>query len=254
MTLLTLHGVHKDYGGPPVVQDVSFSVEPGETVAIIGPNGAGKTTLFSVMAGEHPATRGRVELFGRDVTRAGARRLAHSGVARTFQVARYFPTKTAGENTAIAAMAIRHRYRRPWALPPRAGDRVDAAIEAVGLAGKRDAVAGDLAQGDRKNLEIAMALVQEPRLLLLDEPTAGMGVEDLPRTTGVLRRLRADRSELALIITAHDMDLVFALADRVILMAGGRVALDGTPREVRDDPRTREIYLGDSHASGGATS
>jgi branched-chain amino acid transport system ATP-binding protein len=250
MSLLALHGVHKHYGGPPVVQDVTFAVAPGETVAIIGPNGAGKTTLFSVMAGEGIADQGRVELFGKDVTRHGARRLARTGVARTFQIARFFPTKTVEDNVTIAALAIAGRYRRPWAGVPRPGERVAAAIEAVGLAGLGTATAGSLSQGNRKNLEIAMALVQQPRLLLLDEPTAGMGAEDLPRTIEILKRLRQDRPELAIIITAHDMDVVFALAHRVILMANGRIALDGKPAEVRDAPQTREIYLGNSYAGG----
>ncbi|MFC0531460.1 ABC transporter ATP-binding protein [Phytohabitans kaempferiae] len=252
MSLLALHNVHKHYGGPPVVQDVTLTVDPGETVAIIGPNGAGKTTLFSVMAGERLANQGRVELFGKDVTRAGARRLAHAGVARTFQIARFFPSKTVEENVTIAAQTTRRRYRRFWAGVPRPDDDVGRAIDATGLTGLRPVLASTLSQGNRKNLEIAMALVQRPRLLLLDEPTAGMGVEDLPRTVAVLKDLRQSRPDLAIVITAHDMDVVFALADRVVLMANGRIALDGRPEEVRDAPQTREIYLGNSYGGGAA--
>jgi branched-chain amino acid transport system ATP-binding protein len=248
VSVLALHDVHKHYGGPPVVRGVSLSVGSGESLAIIGPNGAGKTTLFSVIAGEHPVSGGRVELFGRDVTRSGARRLAHAGLARTFQVARFFPTRTVEENVTIAALARARRYHRMWARVPRPDESVDAAIGAVGLDDRRAAVAGGLPQGDRKNLEIAMALAQRPRLLLLDEPTAGMGAEDLPRAMSVLEDLRRSRPDLTLVITAHDMDLVFALADRVVLMAGGRVALDGTPAHVRDAPQTREIYLGSSYS------
>jgi branched-chain amino acid transport system ATP-binding protein len=252
MSMLALYNVHKNYGGPPVVQDVNLSVEPGETVAIIGPNGAGKTTLFSVMAGERTANEGRVELFGKDVTRAGARRLAHAGVARTFQIARFFPTKTVEENIVIAAQAIRSRYRRFWVGVPQPDERAARALDAVGLADLRTAPASTLSQGNRKNLEIAMALVQEPKLLLLDEPTAGMGAEDIPQTISILKELRERRPELAIVITAHDMDVVFALADRVVLMANGRIALDGKPAEVRDAPETREIYLGNSYAGGAA--
>lgn len=252
MTVLALHNVHRHYGGPPVVQDVSLRVEESETVAIIGPNGAGKTTLFSVMAGEAAANSGRVELFGRDVTQSGAQRLTHAGVARTFQIARSFPTKSVEQNVLIASDALRRRYRHFWGASPRADAKVERAIEASGLTDHRAALAGSLSHGNRKNLEIAMALVQEPRLLLLDEPTAGMGSEDLPRTIAILTRLRDETPEQAIVITAHDMDVVFALADRVVLMANGRVALDGTPAEVRDSPQTREIYLGNSYAGGAA--
>jgi branched-chain amino acid transport system ATP-binding protein len=250
VSMLALYGVHKHYGGPPVVQDVNLAVEAGETVAIIGPNGAGKTTLFSVMAGERAANEGRVELFGNDVTRSTARRLAHAGVARTFQIARFFPSKTVEENVAIAFLAIRSRYRRFWAGAPSRDDRVNRALDAVGLTDLRAAPASSLSQGNRKNLEIAMALVQEPKLLLLDEPTAGMGAEDIPRTIAILKELRELRSDLGIVITAHDMDVVFALADRVVLMANGRIAMDGKPEEVRDAPQTREIYLGNSYAGG----
>lgn len=250
MSMLALHGVHKHYDGPPVVQDVNLSVDPGETVAIIGPNGAGKTTLFSVMAGEKTANQGRVELFGKDVTRAGARRLAHAGVARTFQIARFFPTKSVEENVVIASQAIRSGYRRFWAGTPRPNGGVDKALAAVGLADLRAMPASTLSQGNRKNLEIAMALVQEPKLLLLDEPTAGMGAEDIPQTIAILKELREVRPDLAIVVTAHDMDVVFALADRVVLMANGRIAMDGKPEEVRDAPQTREIYLGNSYAGG----
>ncbi|SCL20167.1 branched-chain amino acid transport system ATP-binding protein [Micromonospora pallida] len=252
MSLLALHGVHKHYGGPPVVQDVTLAVEPGETVAIIGPNGAGKTTLFSVMAGERLADLGRVELFGKDVTRAGARRLAHAGVARTFQIARFFPSRTVEENVTIALQSTHRRYRRFWAGAPRPDDRVGRAIDATGLTDLRWVLASALSQGNRKNLEIAMALVQQPKLLLLDEPTAGMGMEDLPRTISILKDLRQARPDLAIVITAHDMDVVFALADRVVLLANGRIAIDGKPEEVRDAPQTREIYLGNSYRGGSA--
>jgi branched-chain amino acid transport system ATP-binding protein len=250
MTALELRNVCKSYGGPPVVQDVDLSIDEGRTVAIIGPNGAGKTTLFGVMAGEHRATKGSLSVFGKDVTRAGAKRLAHLGVARTFQVARYFLEKTVEQNLLIARDAHAARYRNPLSRTPRSGDGITAALEAVGLEERRHQSSSTLSHGDRKSLEIAMALTQDPAVLLLDEPTAGMGAEDIPRTITLLKELRQGRPDLTIVITAHDMEVVFALADRVVLMANGRVALQGDPAAVRDDPLTREIYLGTSYDGG----
>lgn len=247
MIALELRNVHKHYGGPPVVQDVSLTVERGRTVAVIGPNGAGKTTLFGVMAGEHRATAGSLHVFGEDATRAGAKRLAHRGVVRTFQVARYFLEKTVEQNLVIARDARRGRYRNPLSRTPRPDETITAALDAVGLGERRHQPSSTLSHGDRKNLEIAMALTQHPAVLLLDEPTAGMGSEDIPRTIRLLKELRESRPELTVVITAHDMEVVFALADRVVLMAGGRIAIEGSPEAVRDDPLTREIYLGDSY-------
>ncbi|WP_157157351.1 ABC transporter ATP-binding protein [Diaminobutyricimonas sp. LJ205] len=250
MTAIELHNVYKNYGGPPVVQDVSLAVQEGQTVAIIGPNGAGKTTLFGVMAGEHRATKGALSVFGKDVTRAGASRLAHMGVARTFQVARYFLEKTVEQNVVIARDAHRSRYRNPVSATPRPEQSVTAALEAAGLAERRHQSSSTLSHGDRKSLEIAMALAQDPAVLLLDEPTAGMGAEDIPHTIRLLKGLRESRPNLTVVITAHDMEVVFALADRVVLMANGRIALEGAPEAVRDDPMTREIYLGNSYEAG----
>ncbi len=247
MTALELIGVRKHYGGPPVVQDVSLTVTPGETLAIIGPNGAGKSTLFGVMAGEHRATSGKLILFGKDVTRAGAQRLAHLGISRTFQVARPLPTKTVEQNVIIAELARHSRYRNAFSGVPKVTKSVEEALETVGLAHMHPAIASTLSQGNRKQLELAMALVQRPGILLLDEPTAGMGAEDIPRTIAVLQSLRKQSPALACVITAHDMEVVFALADRVMLLANGKVMVSGTPSDVRDDPLTKEIYLGNSY-------
>lgn len=252
MTALELHNVYKNYGGPPVVQDVSLTVEQGRTVAIIGPNGAGKTTLFGVMAGEHRATKGSLTVFGKDATRAGAKKLAHLGVARTFQIARYFLEKTVEQNLVIARDAHKSRYRNPFSGTPRPDQTVAAALKAVGLEEHRHQPSSTLSHGDRKSLEIGMALTQDPAVLLLDEPTAGMGAEDIPRTIELLKGLREARPDLTVVITAHDMEVVFALADWVVLMANGRVALEGEPAMVRDHPQTREIYLGNSYAGGAA--
>jgi len=152
----------------------------------------------------------------------------------------------------IARDAHKGRYRNPVARTPRPGESITAALQAVGLEESRHRSSSTLSHGDRKSLEIAMALTQDPAVLLLDEPTAGMGAEDIPRTIRLLKGLRESRPELTVVITAHDMEVVFALADRVVLMAGGRVALEGKPNAVRDDPLTREIYLGNSYEGGAA--
>ncbi|RZI81126.1 MAG: ABC transporter ATP-binding protein [Microbacterium sp.] len=250
MLALELVNVDQHYGGPPVVQDVSLQIEQGSTVAIIGPNGAGKTTLFSVMSGEARAKKGKVLLYGKDVTRLGAQRLAHLGVSRTFQVARYFTATSVSENVVIADFVRHGHYRRFWAAKPQLSETAAAALDAVGMSHLAGKPSVNLSHGDRKNLEIAMALTQEPQVLLLDEPTAGMGVEDIPKTIALLKELKRTHPDLTIVITAHDMNLVFALADRVVLMANGRVVLAGTPDEVRDAEITREIYLGTTHDSG----
>ena len=247
MIAFELNGVHKHYGGPPVVQDVSLKIYQGETVAVIGPNGAGKTTLFGVMAGEHRPTQGTVTLFGQNVTRAGATRMSHLGVVRTFQVARYFIEKSVEQNIFIARDTHERKYRNPFGRRPRTDDIADRALEAIGLASLRGRSSNTLSHGDRKNLEIAMALTQNPRVLLLDEPTAGMGAEDIPRTIELLKSLKRRNPEMTMIITAHDMDVVFALADRIILLANGKIALEGGSEEVRSAPLTQEIYLGNSY-------
>jgi branched-chain amino acid transport system ATP-binding protein len=172
------------------------------------------------------------------------------GVSRTFQVARYFTAKSVAENVVIADSVRRGHYRRFWSSEPELSDDARAALTAVGMADLAGKPSVNLSHGDRKNLEIAMALTQQPTVLLLDEPTAGMGVEDIPKTIALLKELKRSQPELSIVITAHDMNLVFALADRVVLMANGRVVLAGTPDEVRDADITREIYLGTSHDSG----
>lgn len=247
MIALEMQGVHKNYGGPPVVQDVSLQITQGETVAIIGPNGAGKTTLFGVMAGEHRATRGTITLFGQNVTRAGATRMSRLGVVRTFQVARYFLEKSVEQNIYISRDARAKAYRNPFGKRPRSSAAADRALETIGLTPMRRRTSSTLSHGDRKNLEIAMALTQEPQVLLLDEPTAGMGAEDVPRTIELLQGLKRANPELTMIITAHDMDVVFALADRVVLLANGKIAIEGDPDDVRSATLTKEIYLGNSY-------
>ena len=249
--LLVVENVSKQYAGVNAVTDVSLTVAKGERLAVIGPNGAGKSTLFGMIAGEHRPTRGKVWFVGDDVTTWPPSKLARAGLSRTFQVARLFTSMTVRENVFMAALLSepgggrvrawdsRLKHQRVWHI-------VDEVLESTSLSGLADTSAASLAQGARKTLEMAMAVAQQPVLLLLDEPTAGMSHEDAIGAVHQLRKLVDERPELTVVLTAHDMEVVFALADRVLLMAGGMTVLDGTPAEVAADPRTREIYLGTS--------
>lgn len=244
--LIALAAVSKSYRGAPAVRDVDLAVPAGERLAIIGPNGAGKSTLFGMIAGEHRPTSGRVSFGGQDVTQWNPSRRASAGISRTFQVARMFDSMTARENLVMAAMSARRRPRG-WDtfLRHREAEKVaDELLEQVGLSGLADAGTATLAQGARKSLELAMAIAQRPRLLLLDEPTAGMSYDDARSAVTLLNELLDARPELTIVLTAHDMDVIHRVAERVVLMARGAVVLEGTPAEVAAHPKTRELYLG----------
>lgn len=245
--ILVLDGVSKSYQGVPAVQDVDLHVKRGERLAVIGPNGAGKSTLFGLIAGEHRPTRGHVLFDGREVTRLYSSSRSIEGMSRTFQVARLFTSMTVRENLFIAALAGRRKDFRVWdAMAKREATwaRVEEAIEMADLGAFADASASTLPQGARKTLEMAMAIIQDPTLLLLDEPTAGMGYEDARAATAQLKLLLDERPEMTLVLTAHDMDVVHTLADRVVLMSTGKVVLDGTASEIAAHPTTKTLYLG----------
>ena len=248
--LLEVSAVGKSYDGVPAVTDVSFSVVAGETLAVIGPNGAGKSTLFGVVAGEHRASTGSIRFQGADVTSWRANRLAGAGMSRTFQVARLFGSRTVEENVALAFAAKDSWYRRMWdsfdSTVRHHRERLDASIERLHLDHVRDRLAADLPQGDRKRLELAMAVAQDPVMLLLDEPTAGMSNEDCDVTVALLEEIKRDRPELAILMTGHDMHVLLAVATRVMLMAEGRKVLDGDPEAVRTSKEARELYLGEN--------
>lgn len=244
---LDVRSVSKRYGGVLAVAEISLSVSRGEHVAIIGPNGAGKSTLFGMIAGEHVPTSGSIHFDGTDVTSWPPSKRALHGISRTFQVARMFATASVFDNVLVAAMAGQARamrWRDRFHNDHAFSDRAAQVISRTGLEAVSGQEAGTLAQGDRKRLEMAMALVQEPKLLLLDEPTAGMSYEDALGTIELLKGVCADEPELTVVLTAHDMEVIFALAQRVILMAEGKAEVEGTPAEVAADPKTRDVYLG----------
>jgi branched-chain amino acid transport system ATP-binding protein len=224
--------VRKSFGGICAVDGVSLRVGVGERVAVIGPNGAGKSTLFGLISGELRADAGEVLLGGRSVRGVAPARRARWGLGRSFQGARLF-----------AGMSVRENLELARAAGGRGREGVREALAEVGLAGELEREAGVLAQGERKRLELAMVLAGEPRVLLLDEPTAGMGPEERAEIMGLVAGAVARRG-LTMVFSEHDMDTVFAYAQRVVVMERGSTIADGTPAAVRDDERVKRVYLG----------
>ncbi|HWR85166.1 MAG TPA: ABC transporter ATP-binding protein [Rhodoglobus sp.] len=241
---LVVADLGKRYGGVQAVDGISLQLAPGERMGVIGPNGAGKTTLFKMIAGDVPPTAGSIELFGRDVTKVSTSRRARMGVGRTFQVSNLFRDMSVLDNVRVAARGGAAGARVFW-KPQREGDDVTqrslATLESVGLHGRRDDTVADLSHGEQRQLEIAMALVGDPAILLLDEPAAGLSAAE--RTT--LRDLiEALPRTLPILLIEHDMSLALGLTDRVMCMENGRHVVTGTPTEVREHETVKEIYLG----------
>ena len=243
---LSLAGLSKEFGGLRAVDGVSLEVAPGERRAIIGPNGAGKTTLFSLISGETRPSRGRISLFGRDVTRSSPHRRAGLGLARTYQITNLFPRLTALENCLLAVQALTgakfhlHRAIRRY---PAFFERARAVLAAVGLGEQADEVVRNLSHGEQRQLEIALALAGSPRLLLLDEPTAGLSPAESHAMTALLKTLDP---AMTVLVIEHDMDVAFALTDRITVLHYGKVVADGLSGEVKANALVQEIYLGTS--------
>jgi branched-chain amino acid transport system ATP-binding protein len=244
MSVLRVENLSKSFGGVRAVAGVDFAVEPGQLLALIGPNGAGKTTCFNLLNGQLRPDSGRVLLAGRDVTGRRPRGMWRLGVGRTFQITQTYPSMTVRENVQMALIAYRGRLFAVW---PRAAalyvEEADALLGLVGMAEQGDRACGVLAYGDLKRVELAVALANEPKLLLMDEPTAGMAPRERTGLMALAARIARERG-VSILFTEHDMDVVFAHADRVIVLNRGRLIASGTPAEVRGDPQVREIYLG----------
>ncbi|MBV9118507.1 MAG: ABC transporter ATP-binding protein [Acetobacteraceae bacterium] len=246
MSLLEVRGVTKAFGSLVAVDSVSLAVDSGELRAIIGPNGAGKTTFFNLITGFFPPTSGQILLDGRDITRADATKRVEMGLARTFQVTEIFPELTARENVQVAVEAATGFRLRPWisrAEGARVRDRIDELIVATGLTTQANRLVGELSHGDQRAAEIAMALALRPRILLLDEPTAGMGEQETYQIAGLIRRLHK-QSQYTIVLIEHDMRVVFNLADRIMVLDQGRPLAEGTPAEIAADPAVQTAYLG----------
>jgi branched-chain amino acid transport system ATP-binding protein len=223
---------------------VSLTVAPGERRAIIGPNGAGKTTLFSLISGEARPTGGRITLFGHDVTRAAPHRRAGLGLARTYQITNLFPRLTALENCLLAVQALspaKFHVHRALSRYPAFYERARRVLDAVGLADKEAEAVRNLSHGEQRQLEIALALAGSPRLLLLDEPTAGLSPAESHAMTALLKNLDA---AITVLVIEHDMDVAFALTDRITVLHYGKVVADGLAQEVKANALVQEIYLG----------
>ena len=246
MTLLSADGLTKRFGGVLAAKDVSFALNAGEMLAIIGPNGAGKSTTFNMVGGQLKPDGGRVTLAGQEVTGMPPREVCRLGVGRTFQVAQTFLSFTVLGNVQMALIAHHGQTRK--LLPDAAAMHRDAALallDRVGMAAQAERPVGELAYGDVKRVELAIALAAAPRLLLMDEPTAGMA----PAERSALMALVAGiaRSEgIGVLFTEHDMDAVFAHADRILVLVRGEIIARGSPEEVRADPEVQRVYLGHS--------
>jgi branched-chain amino acid transport system ATP-binding protein len=250
--VIECRNICKSYGPIEVLKGISLTIGQGETFAIIGPNGAGKTTFFRVVTGESPPNSGSVHLEGEDITRLSASARVRRGFGRTFQVARILGGNSVLENLVIAIEARqRNAGNAPsrWRLGPAPEVLAEATILArrIALAGKLESPASTLSHGDRKRLELGMTLALKPRVLLMDEPTAGMSPSDRLAIVAVVKRLR-DEEGLTVVLTEHDMDVVADLSDRVMVMNYGEPVAVGTTAEIRADPSVREIYLGEESA------
>jgi branched-chain amino acid transport system ATP-binding protein len=246
MALLEVDRVTRRYGALVAVDQVAMRVEEGEVRAVIGPNGAGKTTLFNLITGVVKPTDGKVFFAGEPITGLPAHRICHRGISRTFQLTSLFPEMSARENARLAAQA---RHARRW--QPFGGARIfreaaadaDAALAQLGLGDIAERPAGLLSHGDQRLLEVAMAMAQQPRVLLLDEPTQGLSVEETAQAVDTLARF-LKTSRMTVLLVEHDMEVVFRLAHRITVLHRGAVIADGAPDAVKADARVQEAYLG----------
>lgn len=246
--LLELDNVEKRYGGITAVAGVSLDVNRGEFAAILGPNGAGKTTLLSVIAGEQHPSRGTIRYDGADITDLDGIKRARIGIGRTFQVGRAFRSLTVRENIALAREVSRSRSWRlvnSFARECYDDEIVNGLLDQVALTGRANAAVMDLTQAELKVLDIAMALALQPRLLLLDEPTAGVGTEEANSLVELVQSVWMNTPGLSVLFISHDIRIVFNVARRIIFMRGGAVVFDGPPEDARESERLRSLYLGE---------
>ena len=244
VALFEANQLHKRFGDQVVLESISLKFEEGQLTGIMGPNGAGKTTCFNVLTGRFKPDRGSVRFAGEDITGLSPRRIARKGLSRSFQIMNLFDDETALDNVLIASPGVRRRGFSMWSDLGRdtaARDAALAVLERVGLAAKADVQAGALSYGERRALEIGVALATEPRLLFLDEPTAGLGAEGTARIAELIAQLKR---HLTIVIIEHDMRFLFGLADRISVIHWGQVIAEGTPSELRENPWVQRSNLG----------
>ena len=242
---LQVRDVSKFFGGVKAIRDVSIEIAAGERISVIGTNGAGKSTLFNAIAGVFPVTSGSIHLFGEDVTKLSTAVSAKRGLARTFQTYRLFEQLTAADNgfIALGGNEFTGGLLLPASRNPERWARVERLLDRVGLPGRGLQLVADLSHGEQRQLELAMALALQPKLLMLDEPAAGFSPAERQHLIALLRELP---QEITLLLIEHDMDIALAVASRVIVMHDGEKILEGTPDDIRSSERVREIYLGGS--------
>ena len=241
--ILEVEGLTQRFGKFVALNDVSTRFEAGRLSAIIGPNGAGKSTFFNVVSGAFPPSAGRLKFQGRDITGLPQHAFARIGIAKSFQITNVFKRLSAHENVRVAVQMRHARYEllKPRAATPELADRASALLDRVGLSALRDRPAGDLAHGQQRALEVAMALAAEPVLLLMDEPTAGMSPEETKVMMDLIVQLAAERS---VILVEHKMKLVMGICERLLVLHHGEFLAEGTPAEIRANDEVRRVYLG----------
>ncbi len=242
--MLEISGLSKSFGGFRAVTNVSLTVETRQIAAVIGPNGAGKSTLFNLITGHLRLDSGTVRLDGRDITGAPPHRICRMGVGRSFQRTNIFTKLTVFENLQAAYLVHHRRGTNFWGRSEAFyRDETHSLLSSIGLAGQENTIAGTLSYGNQKQLELGLALASDPRLLLLDEPTAGMSATETHETIRLLERIAAER-ELTLLFTEHDMEVVFSIAQKIAVLHQGQIIAEGTPDAVRGDTEVRRVYLG----------
>ena len=246
MSLLRLQGVARQFGKLQALQDVSLEMPQGELRAVIGPNGAGKTSLFNLITGLFPASQGSIWFDERDITRAPVSKRVRAGIVRTFQITEIFPDLSVFENIRVGVEAAEGVNARPWIprmLRLALDHRVEELMKITGLSGKGERVVGELPHGLQRVVEVALALSMRPRLLMLDEPTAGMAEQETEHMVDLVRRLHAEQG-LSILFIEHDMDVVFGVAQIITVLDQGRVIAEGRPREIADNAKVQAAYLG----------
>ena len=241
--ILQARGVTKRFGAFTALEDVSVDFRRNRLAAIIGPNGAGKSTFFNVISGAFPPTAGQILFEGRDITGIKPHEFARIGIAKSFQITSLFPQLSARENVRLAVQMRRTRFNlfSPRTAFPELAEKADHLLETVGLAGHGHRTSADLAHGQQRSLEVAMALASDPKLLLLDEPTAGMSPEETVAMMDLIVKLAAERT---VILVEHKMKLVMGICERLLVLHHGRFLAEGTPAEIRDNDEVRRVYLG----------
>jgi branched-chain amino acid transport system ATP-binding protein len=251
MSILAVENLSKNYSGFQAVKGVSFALRAGEMLALIGPNGAGKSTCFNMIDGQLRPSGGRIRMFDRDVTGAPARAIWRLGVGRTFQIAATFGSMTVAENVQVALLSHHSRWSS-WRWAARAYAREASSLLAlVGMENQAERSCGELAYGDVKRLELAIALANNPKLLLMDEPAAGMAPTERSALMSLVSRIARERT-LGVLFTEHDMDAVFGHADRILVLNRGALIAEGSPAEIRSNRQVQEVYLGAGSLFGAA--